>query len=548
MPHNRTVTPSTHLRLSFAGVVGGVVFGSLALGPSLLPRAPLIAGLLVGVCAAIGYGVGTAVGWSVRRLRHQPQWRSGNPLRGVAGAVLAMVAVLGLGWGWHEQQQLAALMGVPGPGVTWPLVAVVVGVLVFAVLLLLARGIRALTRWLQRHAERVAPAPAATASAVSLMALLLVVGLGRTPALLATALSPLFQSMNAATTPGVVPPASAVVSGAAGSAVSWQSLGHDGRDFIAAVTSSDVLESFSGRPAQDPIRVYVGVDSSTDADERAQLAVRDLDTFGAWDREVVAVGTSTGTGTVDQGEVAPLEYLYNGDVATVSTQYSVLPSFLSFLVDGGNAQEAGRSLFEAVYARWREQPADDRPALVVFGESLGAYGGDAAFADLADLSRRTSGALFVGPPNGTALWQTLTDDRETGTPERLPIFGDGRVVRWADQPVDLQQPAAPWGPSRAAYLQNASDPVVWWAGDVLWARPDWLAEPRGPDVLPTLIWLPLFTFVGLTGDMINSQGVPMGHGHVYGSHQAAAWADIIPPPGWTEAETQRLTQALSGVG
>ena len=52
----------------------------------------------------------------------------------------------------------------------------------------------------------------------------------------------------------------------------------------------------------------------------------------------------------------------------------------------------------------------------------------------------------------------------------------------------------------------------------------------------------------LTGDMINSQGVPMGHGHVYGWHQAAAWAQIMPPDGWTAADTRRLTTTLAATG
>ena len=229
--------------------------------------------------------------------------------------------------------------------------------------------------------------------------------------------------MNAATTPGLAQPASTVVSGAPGIG---RDLAEPGprRPRLHGERAGDRTDRRSSRDARPKhrSRVFVGVDSSPDDTERARLALQDLRPFGAWDRAVLAVGTSTGTGTVDQGQVTPLEYMYDGDVATVSTQYSVLPSFLSFLVDGGNAQDAGRSLFDAVYARWQQLPPDDRPALVVFGESLGAYGGDAAFPDQQDLAARTRGALFVGPPNGTALWQQLTDEREPGTPERLPQY------------------------------------------------------------------------------------------------------------------------------
>lgn len=431
----------------------------------------------------------------------------------------------------------------PSPG--WLVGAVVVAAVVAALVVVVGRGVRVLTRALATFLGRRFPPRIAAASAVSVVAVMAVVAVPRAPVALTAALGPLFDEMNAQTSPGVAQPASSVVSGSPRSAVTWQSLGHDGRDFVGSVPTESEISRYT-RATRQPIRVYVGVDSSADARERARLAVRDLDTFGAWDRKVLAVGTSTGTGTVDQSQVLPLEYLYGGDVATVSTQYSVLPSFLSFLVDGETAKEAAQTLFAAVVARWHDLLADRRPRLVVFGESLGAYGGDAVFPDLASLLRGTSAALFVGPPNATSLWGALTEAREPTTPERLPVYQEGRSVRWADQPHDLALPPGRWGASRPVYLQNASDPVVWWSPDLLWSRPDWLAEPRGPDVLPSLGWLPLFTFVGITGDMINSQAVPAGHGHVYGEHPARAWAAMVPPPDWQQQDLTRLLSVLAG--
>ena len=78
-----------------------------------------------------------------------------------------------------------------------------------------------------------------------------------------------------------------------------------------------------------------------------------------------------------------------------------------------------------------------------------------------------------------------------------------------------------------------------------WARPDWLTEPRGPGVL-TWPWLPVVTFAGLTGDLMNSQGVPPGHGHVYGTDPVDAWANILRPAGWSAADTARLREHLGG--
>ena len=39
-------------------------------------------------------------------------------------------------------------------------------------------------------------------------------------------------------------------------------------------------------------------------------------------------------------------------------------------------------------------------------------------------------ALLTGPPFVNPLWRQLTDDRDPGSPESLPIYEDGRTVRF----------------------------------------------------------------------------------------------------------------------
>lgn len=518
------------------GLIAASLGGCGSVLPSLIPRAALIQGLLLGACAAVGYGSAVLLGW----LSHRDQ-RPSVPV--LAGAFIAPAVALLVGWRW--QVQLAGISGVPAPGPTWVAVALIAGTAVFLLILAAGRGIRWVAVVLSRRIERFAAPAVAKASAVSITAVVALLAVQSLPQTISAALTPLFSKANAATPAGVSAPTSDFVSGGLTSAIPWTALGSQGQQFVAAATAPSSLAAFSGRPASDPIRVFVGIDSSTSADERAALAVSELERFGAFQRPVIALGTSAGSGIIDPGEVVPLEYMFNGDVATVTTQYSLLPSFLSIMVDQQNSIEASRALIDAVRHRALQEPADSRPRLVVFGESLGAYGADGAFSDLEQLNAQVDGALFQGPPNSTRMWRTLSAQREPGSPQVRPVYGEGRHVRWANQARNLSEPPTAFNAPRTVYLQNASDPVVWWSPSLLWASPDWLREPRGPGVLPWLPWVPLFTFAGLTGDMINSQGVPSGHGHVYGTDPVVAWADILRPQGWTRADTARLQDHLS---
>src|SRR5205807_10557402 len=79
--------------------------------------------------------------------------------------------------------------------------------------------------------------------------------------------------------------------------------------------SVDDLRRFSGRPPRQPIRVYIGRRSAPDIHAEAALAVREVQRTGDFQRKVVCVITTTGTGWVDPRAAEALEYLYNGDSA-----------------------------------------------------------------------------------------------------------------------------------------------------------------------------------------------------------------------------------------
>src|SRR5262249_27503646 len=156
--------------------------------------------------------------------------------------------------------------------------------------------------------------------------------------------------------------------------------------------------------------------------------------------------------------------------------YSYLPSVLSFLADRQKVAAAGKKMFDAVAAAWSARPPESRPKLLVYGESLGSQGSESAFQGLADLRSEVDGALWVGPPNSNRLWRQFIDRRDPGTREVAPIYADGLVVRFASDAPDLGRPSPDWRRPRIAYLQHASDPIVWWSPDLIFSQPDWLSE------------------------------------------------------------------------
>ncbi|AKS32847.1 alpha/beta hydrolase [Mycolicibacterium goodii] len=532
---------------TFFGTAVGLVFVWLSLTPSLLPRGPLFQGLVSGGAGAIGYGIGVFAVWLVRYMRSAdtspkaPRWAwIGLVAVGIVGQILMIVY-------FHVwQDQIRDFMGVPRLRF-WdhPLTAVL-SIVVLYVLVEIGQLVGKLVRYLVRQLDRVAP-PRVSAVVVVTLLLALSIALlnGVVVRFAMETINKSFAAVNDEDSPDFSAPTSPLRSGGPGSLVSWASLGHQGRVFVASAPSVQQLSAFNGAPAVEPIRAYAGLQSADGIKATAALAARELERTGGLDRQVVAVATTTGTGWINNAEATALEYMYNGDTAIVSMQYSYLPSWLSFLVDKENARQAGQALFEAVDALIRERPEADRPKLVVFGESLGSFGGEAPFLALNNLVARTDGALFSGPTFNNTIWTDLTRNRDPGSPEWLPIYADGENVRFVAEAADLGRPDDPWSTPRVVYLQHASDPIAWWNTDLLFSKPDWLREPRGYDVSPHTVWIPVVTFLQVSADMAVAVDVPDGHGHVYVKDVANAWAAIMAPPGWTPAKTERLRPLLN---
>ncbi|HUL24555.1 MAG TPA: alpha/beta-hydrolase family protein [Streptosporangiaceae bacterium] len=296
----------------------------------------------------------------------------------------------------------------------------------------------------------------------------------------------------------------------------------------------------------EPARIYAGLASAKGAQAQAALAVRDLECTRGFRRKNLLVVTTTGSGWVDPALVDSFEYLSNGDCATVAIQYSYLPSWVSYLVDHQEGAHRGPGALRCRLWRVAQATPCHRPNLYVSGESLGAFGGEAAFTGVQDMANRTSGILFTGPPNFSTLLRQFTDQRDPGSPEIQPVHQNGQMVRFADNPARAIPPRGkPWPATRVLYLIHPSDPIIWWSPSLIFREPDWLSGPHRPGVLPSMFWLPFIAFWQVSADLPFSTVVPAGHGHKDTAKYVGGWDAVMRPAGFTPRDLTGLRQIIS---
>jgi uncharacterized membrane protein len=556
--HRRTIVG----RPRFAGTVGAVVFLWASFWPTLMPRTFLTQGAMSGLSAAIGYAIFTLFGWLVGLVLSHREISIGASARRAAWIVLgviggAAVAIGGLGMWVRWQNDQRDLLGMNDLSVAIAIPMLVVAAIVFVVFVLIGRLIgRGVVHLYRLISRALSPqfAVAATAGAVVLIAAFLVndVVADRFTDWANSA----FGTIDDGTAEGIEQPDSPTVSGSPDSLADWDTLGLQGRTFVASATPSSTIIEFQDSIGNDvevvePIRVYAGIDSADDVQDRADLAVAELERTGAFDRDVLAVVTVTGTGWIDPDAAEALEVMHAGNTAMVGIQYSFLPSWIATLLADGASTEAGAVLFDTVYETWAELPESDRPELIIYGLSLGSHGAEAAFAgttadnSIANLTARADGALLGGPTNANEVWAQITTDREDGSPVWKPEYDGGATVRFANGADDLVDVDPAWEAPRLLYVQHPSDPVTFWNVSDFWSPPPWMDDPRGPDVPEGGPWFPIVT--GLQGvfDLMAGFGAPAGHGHDYRLAWPGAWAQVVPPNEWVASDTEALSTFLA---
>jgi uncharacterized membrane protein len=361
-----------------------------------------------------------------------------------------------------------------------------------------------------------------------------------------------FGVTDRSTEAGVIAPSLPTVSGSPESLAPWDTLGYQGRTFVASAPTIEELREFAGAdaPVMNPIRVYAGLQSAPSGEARADLLVAELERTGGFDRDVLVLVTVTGTGWVDPDAAVAIEYMYGGNTAMIGLQYSYLPSWISFLVDGEVATEASQAMNIAIRDALLAMPEEERPRLALFAQSLGSLGSERAVvqedldASLEILTTLPDGALFSGPTYGNPIWRQLVDGREGDSPVWHPVYQDGRTVRIGNGPDDSPLDEDSWLGPRVAYLHHPSDPISYWNPSLLWTTPEWMSEPIGAGVSTDTRWFPVVTFWQVVGDLVVGFGTDPGFGHNYAAEFVEGWAAVAAPDGWTTADTARLRDFL----
>ena len=92
-----------------------------------------------------------------------------------------------------------------------------------------------------------------------------------------------FQPQNTTTRAGIVQPEQPERSGSPTSFAAWATLGFQGRNFVATGPHAAELTRLNGKPAKEPIRVYVGLNSADSDESRMSVLMSELERTGAFD-------------------------------------------------------------------------------------------------------------------------------------------------------------------------------------------------------------------------------------------------------------------------
>ena len=543
----QTETPTTArwFSISLFSLALGLAFFAASLTPSLIPRAWPLQAVLAGLVMALGYMIGRFVVALWRGLQipePRGRWRAISLAVVNAAALILLVYCLSMMTEWQNSVRSRVNMELLEGGTVLGILAV--GLAVFIALFLIGALMQKAFDIVRLRLYRVMSPRAANLAGVVIVLLVVVVASRDwvVPAIF-DFLDESYETAQDLFETAPPPPTDSFIAGGPGSLASWEAMGQPGRNFVTSAPSAEDIETFTGRPAERPIRVYVGRSQADEPQERARIALEEMQRLGAFDRAYLMIASPTGTGWLDPGAHDTFEYMHNGDVATVAVQYSFLQSPLALIFETDTGLKQATATMEEVYRYWRTLPEDSRPELYMHGISLGAWSSMYSFNVFQMLDEPVAGAVWAGPPFPSYLWRHTVAARNAGTPYVLPVIDNSAVVRFSSQFRKPQAEGDDWGRVRINFLQYASDPIVFFEPNASFIEPEWMREPPAPDVSPYLRFVPVVTQFQLALDMALSKALPAGFGHNYLARDYIdAWVAVSRPQDWSPARTTALKE------
>ena len=542
-------------RPSRIGIIVGMVFLAYSLTPSLIPRSWVEQAAIAALSFLCGYGIGVGIAalWRYLQLPAVPKtYQSRIAWILLAAAALFLLFFVYRSLAWQNNVRQTVGLG-PAKSVD-PVRMLLLTTVLTAILLLVFRLLWWLAKAIVRLASQLIPRRVGQVIGIAVAALVIVFLInGLLIRTIFDMLNSTYATTNSQNYEHVSPPTSSLRSGGPDSLVTWESLGKEGRRFVSTgPTTEDITEFWDKEAESEPIRVYIGSESASTLEERADLALQELVRTNAFDREILVLVTSTGNGWVDANSVDAVEYIFGGETAVVAFQYSYLPSVYSLLADKDAATESSVAMFDKIHEYWRTLDREGRPDFYLYALSLGTYGSQAAVTNVSQLNDPIHGALWAGPPFVSEFWQQITSHRDPSTPIWLPVYQEGRTIRFTNTGEELDDLDVEWLPNRFIYLQQAGDPIVLFRVDSFYRELEWLQEgSRSPKAPSLMQWRPVVTFWQLIFDMVMATGdaLPDGNGHRYSSDAyIESWVALTEPTGWTGGQTEALKTLFRTLG
>ncbi len=539
-----------------AGILGAEVATWAAIWPSLLPRPWWVTALNVAIGQAVGHFFAASAAFGLKNILHaagkRPQDHLTPRLKRNAHWILGTITIVTMAKSVRNQGIQADLVGKSiDRGPAQAAIGLSLGTLGYGALLLLGEGVQFTASKLSQQLGRAVPM--LVAWPVTIAAFILATAALSDRVVLRRFIhsaSVRAQKINRSVFPGSIMPWEPERSGSPWSYERWTAVGAHGRRFLSGgPRARDITEVMEFTRAREPIRIYAGLMSGRTVRGQVRRVLVEMERTGAFHRNTIVIQMPSGSGWVSEWMAAAPEFLTKGNCASVSLQYSILPSAFAYVVDKKAPIEAAQLLIRAVRNRLDSMPEDNRPKLYLGGESLGAYAHLDGYEDFADLLESCDGAVFTGPPSMTKLLGNLEHD--AGSLERAPVIDGGRHIRFATAAAHTRHDAFgrnyehDWQRPRVLIAQHASDPIVWWSSKLIYRRPTWMHEPTPStlyaDTFHAMSWAPLISFWQIGLDQINSLNVPGGHGHNYHEETFWYWDSVLGSQSRTPL-TPRLVQ------